>query len=73
MPADLNWQKSSYSSEGSNCVELATAPDGTIHLRESDAPAITLTLHGATLTALLAATSADYRAHTAAQHLTAAR
>ncbi|MEV0223069.1 DUF397 domain-containing protein [Streptomyces sp. NPDC050704] len=38
MP-DLNWQKSSFSGgpEG-NCVFVATAPDGTIRLRESDKP-----------------------------------
>jgi len=51
----LHWQKSSYSSEGNNCVELATTPDGTIHLRESDAPATTLTLHPSGLHSLLAA------------------
>ncbi|MGW6362038.1 DUF397 domain-containing protein [Streptomyces sp. NPDC055092] len=38
MP-NLTWQKSSYSGgpEG-NCVNIATAPDGTIRLRESDDP-----------------------------------
>lgn len=36
----LSWQKSSYSSgDGtSNCVEVATGPDGVIHFRESDRP-----------------------------------
>ncbi|MGQ4385510.1 DUF397 domain-containing protein [Streptomyces sp. SAS_270] len=58
MPT-LHWQKSSYSSEGNNCLELATAPDGTIHLRESDDPAVTLSLRTATLTSLLAATRRD--------------
>jgi hypothetical protein len=51
----LNWQKSSYSSEGNNCVELATAPDNTRRLRESDEPAINLTLRTASLTSLLEA------------------
>lgn len=52
----LHWQKSSYSSEGNNCVELATAPEGTlVRLRESDAPAINLTLRTASLTSLLGA------------------
>ncbi len=32
------WQKSSFSPDGSDCVYLATAPDGTILLRESDEP-----------------------------------
>ncbi|MGA5445728.1 DUF397 domain-containing protein [Streptomyces umbrinus] len=50
----LHWQKSSYSSEGNNCVELATTPDGTIHLRESDDPTTTLTLHSPGLYSLLA-------------------
>ncbi|MGW6056390.1 DUF397 domain-containing protein [Streptomyces sp. NPDC055189] len=51
----LNWQKSSYSSEASNCVELAVTPEKTTRLRESDEPAITLTLHTASLTSLLRA------------------
>lgn len=34
----LNWQKSSFSGEGNNCVNLTSAPDGTIRLRESDNP-----------------------------------
>ncbi|MER6154968.1 DUF397 domain-containing protein [Streptomyces sp. NPDC001868] len=52
MPT-LHWQKSSYSSEGNNCLELATAPDGTIHLRESDDPTVTLTFQPRELTTLL--------------------
>ncbi|MEV0280577.1 DUF397 domain-containing protein [Streptomyces sp. NPDC050610] len=32
------WQKSSYSNQGANCVNIAAAPDGTVRLRESDAP-----------------------------------
>ncbi|MFE6159321.1 DUF397 domain-containing protein [Streptomyces sp. NPDC056486] len=38
-----DWQKSTYSPDGSNCVYIAAAPDGAIHLRESDTPDITLT------------------------------
>lgn len=38
-----DWQKSTYSPDGSNCVYIAAAPDNTIHLRESDDPDITLT------------------------------
>jgi hypothetical protein len=35
----LAWQKSSFSGdENNNCLCLATAPDGTLRLRESDAP-----------------------------------
>jgi hypothetical protein len=51
----LHWQKSSYSSEGNNCLELATAPDGTIHLRESEEPTISLALQGPGLDSLLRA------------------
>lgn len=53
MP-QLAWQKSSFSSGGEgNCVELAAAASGRIHLRESDHPhEITTTTRGA-LSALL--------------------
>jgi hypothetical protein len=35
----LVWQKSSFSGGGNgDCVEVATAPDGLVHLRESDRP-----------------------------------
>ncbi|MFI9584921.1 DUF397 domain-containing protein [Streptomyces sp. NPDC052236] len=38
MP-ELHWQKSSFSGdESGNCLHLAAAPDGTVHLRESDTP-----------------------------------
>ncbi|MFE6159172.1 DUF397 domain-containing protein [Streptomyces sp. NPDC056486] len=49
----LHWQKSSYSSEGNNCLELATAPDSTLHLRESDDPAVIVTLRATALGSLL--------------------
>jgi hypothetical protein len=39
----LNWQKSSHSEEGANCLNVAAAPDGTVRLRESDAPDAVLT------------------------------
>ncbi|MFS8200846.1 DUF397 domain-containing protein [Streptomyces sp. CWNU-52B] len=52
---ELRWQKSTFSSEASNCLELATAPDGTHRLRESDNPTTTLTLHTPDLASLLAA------------------
>ncbi|MGW5866078.1 DUF397 domain-containing protein [Streptomyces sp. NPDC055239] len=53
--ATLNWQKSSYSSEGNNCVELATAPDDSTRLRESDEPVINLALRPTSLISLLGA------------------
>ena len=53
MP-ELNWQKSSYSGgPEQNCLYVATAPDGTIRLRESDTPDIILTAAPEGLAALL--------------------
>ncbi|MET8983279.1 DUF397 domain-containing protein [Streptomyces sp. NPDC004539] len=34
----LNWLKSSYSGDGSNCVEIAPSPT-TLHIRDSKTPA----------------------------------
>jgi hypothetical protein len=48
------WQKSSYSADNNNCLELAATPDGRIHLRESDEPAIFLTSTRVRVRALLA-------------------
>ncbi|MDT0321104.1 DUF397 domain-containing protein [Streptomyces millisiae] len=48
------WRKSSYSSEGNNCVELATVPpDEALLLRESDEPGTVLRTNPARLRALL--------------------
>ncbi|WP_073758689.1 DUF397 domain-containing protein [Streptomyces sp. CB02923] len=35
-----DWQKSSYSGNASNCVELAAAPGELVLIRESDEPAV---------------------------------
>ncbi|WP_308312437.1 DUF397 domain-containing protein [Streptomyces sp. ISL-11] len=48
-----NWQKSSYSHEGANCLYVASAGDGVIRLRESDAPDIILTATRPELDALV--------------------
>ncbi|MEC4020542.1 DUF397 domain-containing protein [Streptomyces sp. H27-D2] len=56
--ADLTWQKSSHSSEGNNCVELAPAPDGSIRLRESDDPDGVLAVGRPGLSAFLLAVKA---------------
>ncbi|MDH6624053.1 hypothetical protein M2271_001850 [Streptomyces sp. LBL] len=48
------WQKSSYSTEGANCLNLAAAPDGTLRLRESDDPDRILAVDREGLSALLA-------------------
>ncbi|MFD7322245.1 DUF397 domain-containing protein [Streptomyces sp. NPDC059875] len=39
MPT-YQWRKSSYSPDGSNCVCVALAPDGTVRLRDSKVPAV---------------------------------
>ena len=53
MP-ELTWQKSSYSGgpEG-NCLYMATAPDGTLRLRESAEPGVVLAADRRGLAALL--------------------
>jgi hypothetical protein len=38
----LNWQKSTYSNEKSECVELAVTARGTVLIRESDQPGVVL-------------------------------
>jgi hypothetical protein len=48
------WQKSSFSSEGSSCLELAIAESrGPLYFRESDDPSIVLTATRARLRSLL--------------------
>lgn len=42
--ATHTWQKSSYSHEGANCLNITTSPDGTLLLRESENPGTVLTL-----------------------------
>ncbi|MFH8746151.1 DUF397 domain-containing protein [Streptomyces rimosus] len=38
-----DWQKSSYSSEGNNCLELAVGADDAVLVRESEDPSIVVT------------------------------
>ncbi|MEV2210760.1 DUF397 domain-containing protein [Streptomyces sp. NPDC050997] len=56
MPQALRWQKSSFSGGGAdtNCLEIAAAPT-TLHLRESDTPAVILSPTATALNALLTA------------------
>ncbi|MGW2958359.1 DUF397 domain-containing protein [Streptomyces sp. NPDC001220] len=35
--SELHWQKSTYSPDASNCVEIATAPSA-VHIRDSKNP-----------------------------------
>ncbi|MFI5882216.1 DUF397 domain-containing protein [Streptomyces sp. NPDC051554] len=39
----IEWQKSTYSGDGSNCVYVLGGPADVIRLRESDAPDTVLT------------------------------
>lgn len=57
----LSWSKSSYSSEGNNCLELASVPDGPVLLRESESPALVLVTSQDRLRGLLALASAGPR------------
>ncbi|MER5357131.1 DUF397 domain-containing protein [Streptomyces sp. NPDC002785] len=52
--APLAWQKSTFSGEAANCVNVAAAPDGTLRLRESDDPDVILVATRAGLSALVA-------------------
>lgn len=47
------WQKSSYSGEGSNCIYIASTANGTIKIRESDAPEAIVTTTPAKLRAFI--------------------
>jgi len=52
--SEPQWQKSSFSgAPDQNCLYVAPTPDGTIRLRESDTPDVTLPTPPQGLTALL--------------------
>ncbi|WP_210578104.1 DUF397 domain-containing protein [Streptomyces sp. GESEQ-4] len=70
---ELNWQKSTYSEEGSACVYVATAPTGTILLRESDAPETILTIGARQLGALISALKPHRPATTGARRAASRR
>ncbi|MGW1028864.1 DUF397 domain-containing protein [Streptomyces sp. NPDC002577] len=55
---NLQWQKPSFSSEASSCVYVATAPDTTLRLRESDEPDVVLRTGRDAMAALIAAVKA---------------
>jgi hypothetical protein len=47
------WQKSSFSGQASNCVNVADTPTGTVLLRESDEPETVLAATPSALRGLL--------------------
>ncbi|MFF7452813.1 DUF397 domain-containing protein [Kitasatospora sp. NPDC008115] len=53
----LNWQKSTYSGENMDCVEIASDGD-LVHIRESDDPTAVIAIMKAQLAACLQATKA---------------
>ncbi|ARF55626.1 DUF397 domain-containing protein [Streptomyces gilvosporeus] len=58
--SQLTWQKSSFSThQDTECVEVATGLDGTVHLRESDRPTDVLTMTPTRLRVLLECVKAD--------------
>ncbi|MEV6674849.1 DUF397 domain-containing protein [Streptomyces sp. NPDC051162] len=58
--ATYTWQKSSYSHEGANCLNVAVADDSTRLLRESDDPGSMLAPTPARLGALISALKAGH-------------
>ncbi|MEE1789063.1 DUF397 domain-containing protein [Streptomyces sp. SP17BM10] len=48
----LNWQKSSFSGDQANCVEIASSGE-LVHIRESDDPTVIITTTRAKLHAWL--------------------
>jgi hypothetical protein len=59
------WQTSTFCGEGNNCLGLAAASDGTIHLRESADPARVLAAGPDALRALLLSVKAGEFDHLA--------
>lgn len=47
------WRHSSYCGEGNSCVGIATSADGTVKIRESDAPDLIVTTTPAKLQAFI--------------------
>lgn len=63
MP-DLNWRKSSFSTDAANCVELAAVDNG-IHMRESDEPGTVIRTTPAALGSFIRAVKTGRLDHTA--------
>ncbi|MEU1308963.1 DUF397 domain-containing protein [Streptomyces cinnamoneus] len=52
------WQKSTYSGDASNCLNIGAAADGSLRLRESDYPGTVLVIPPGALRALIGAAKA---------------
>lgn len=52
------WRKSSYSGNAANCIYVRGNRDGTLHLRESDVPEVTLAAAPTTFGAFIRAAKA---------------
>ncbi|RLU96767.1 DUF397 domain-containing protein [Streptomyces griseocarneus] len=50
--SDISWQKSSFSTEDNDCIELSRSA-GTLRMRESDVPQLVITTSPAKLRAFL--------------------
>jgi hypothetical protein len=58
-----NWRKSSYSPNAANCVYVRNDRDGTLRLRESDVPEVTLEATPTTFGAFVRAAKAGKLDH----------
>ncbi|GAA0696023.1 hypothetical protein GCM10009548_80540 [Streptomyces malaysiensis subsp. malaysiensis] len=61
---DVKWRKSSFSTDGANCVELAVTDGISIHIRESDEPEAVIRTSPAALGVLIGAIKAGRLDHT---------
>ncbi|MEF3112866.1 DUF397 domain-containing protein [Streptomyces chrestomyceticus] len=57
--SSLVWQKSTYSSEGNNCLELAVGLEDAVLLRESDEPFVIVTVSSRVLGGLVRSVQGD--------------
>ncbi|MFK8848827.1 DUF397 domain-containing protein [Streptomyces sp. Ac-502] len=57
--SSLVWQKSTYSSEGDNCLELAVGLEDAVLLRESDDPFVVVTVSPVVLGGLVRSVRSD--------------
>ncbi|AEM81292.1 DUF397 domain-containing protein [Streptomyces violaceusniger] len=60
-----HWRKSSYSSQGANCLYVSASDNATIRLRESDEPNTILTTTPTALSALIRSAKAGQLDHLA--------